>query len=256
VTVVGDTAYLLDGGTSPWAYVAYDLTNDTWRNLPAPPVNATRTPDSRLGPSATDGRQIFSVLTTTPATDHDLVLVAFDPATATWTTLPPPPVRLEPTALHADATSVTVVGDQRQGADQGVTGVAVTFDRTTNTWRSPEASGLDRRDTQGAGGAGREVVWDVSGQVRVGDGTTWHDEPPIPFAEDECGWRGAQTGDQVVLWRCTQQGAVLDLTSGTWSALPAPPVDLSGDELTTIDGHVVLWARGTDHLQPYRLDLG
>src|SRR5262249_12326036 len=101
VTVVGDTVYLLDGGTQPWAYEAYDITADAWRDLPPPPINATRSPDSRLGTSAWNGHEIFSVLSTTPSTDHDLALVAFDPATNTWRTLPPPPTRLEPTSLVA-----------------------------------------------------------------------------------------------------------------------------------------------------------
>jgi hypothetical protein len=256
VTVIGDTVYLLDGGTQPWAYEAYDITADAWHDLPAPPINATRQPDSRLGTSAWNGHEIFAVLTTTPSVDHDLALVAFDPAADTWRTLPAPPERLEPTSLVADEQTVTLLGERRNPADQHVEVVSLTLDLATGAWQAPKPTGLSRRDPAAIGGGDRLVAWDVTGHVRVQEDGEWRDEPTIPYPEDECGWRGAQVGHRVVLWRCTQEGAVLDTDTGTWSTLPAPPTDLLGDDIVALGDQLVLWARSTDQLQPYRLDLG
>jgi hypothetical protein len=255
VSVIDNVVYFLDGGTAPWSYEVYDIGTDSWRDLPPPPVNAGRDPNSHLGTAAWDGHEIFTVLSTPPTSDHDLAVLAVDPATGTWRTLPPPPVRMEPTAFTADGTELTLLGQQRSPADQHVDLLSATFDTATNSWQPPRPTGISRRDPVAVGGDDHVVVWDVTGSVRVQDGDQWHAEPQIPFPEDECGWKGAQLDRQLVLWRCTEEGAVLDTDTGVWSVLPPPPTDLLGSNIVALGDQVVLWATGTDTMQPYRLDL-
>jgi len=256
ISVAGDTIYFLDGGTSPWANAAYDITSDSWREVPAPPLNATRTPSSRLGPSAWTGKEIIAPISTPPASEHDLVMVAFEPASNTWRTLPSPPSRLEPTSLIHHDNSLTLLGEQRNPADQGGALISETFDLTTNTWSEPERTPVDRRGPQVEGNGERVVTWDVSGSVRVKSNGAWRELPKVPFPEDECGWKGTQLGNKLVLWRCTQQGAVLDLDTERWASLPKPPEELSDSNIVVVDGELLLWAMSSPLLQAYALDLG
>lgn len=256
ITVADKTVYFLDGGTAPWTYAAYDITRDSWREVPAPPVNDKRGAGSRLGPSAWTGKEIVAPITTPPANENDLMMVAFDPSSNTWRTLTPPPTRLEPTSLMYDNGKLTLLGELRNPADQGSALVSETFDTATNTWADPERTPVERRGPQVEGGGDHVVAWDVSGSVRVKTDGQWRDLPPIPYPEDECGWKGTQVGQKLVLWRCTQQGAILDLTTGTWSALPKPPEEILDSNIVVVNGRLMLWASTTSQLQPYALELG
>lgn len=253
ITVADTTIYFFDGGAAPWSYVAYDIPTDTWREIPAPPQNSTRARGSRLGPSAWTGKEIITPISTPPAGDNDIVMVAFDPVSSAWRTLPTPPVRMDPTSILYDNGKITLVGEVRGASDQGGTVVSAVFDSTTNTWSEPERTPVERRDPVVIGGGDRVVAWDVSGSVRVQQNGQWRELPPIPFPEDECGWKGSQIGQRLVLWRCTQQGAVLDIDTGQWSVLPTPPTELQDTNITVVNGNLLLWAGATPRLQPYTL---
>lgn len=255
ITVADRSIYFLDGGAAPWSYAAYDIDRDSWRVIPAPPGNDKREPHSRLGPSAWTGKEIVAPIATPPASDHDIMMVAFEPATNTWRTLPSPPSRLEPTSLTFHDGKLAVLGEVRAASDQSSSLVSVTFDMNSNTWGEPQRTPVERRGPQVEGGADRLIAWDVSGTVRVMEDGQWRDLPPIPLPEDECGWKGTQVEKRLVLWRCTQQGAVLDTETGEWNALPQPPLELLDSNIMNVDGHLLLWASATDQLQPVALDV-
>ncbi len=256
INVADRTIYFLDGGTAPWTYLAYDIDASRWHPIAAPPGNDRRTATSRLGPSAWTGREIVAPILTPPASDHDLAMVAFEPATNTWRTLPSPPTRLEPTSVVYDNGRLTLLGEQRAASDQSTALVTETLDMNANTWEAPEPTPVERRGPQVVGGGEQVLAWDVSGSVRVRRGGQWQDLPSIPLPEDECGWKGIEARQLLVLWRCTQQGAVLDTSTGEWRELPKPPVELSDTNMTMLGGRLVLWAGGGEKLQPYALDLG
>lgn len=242
-TVLGDTAYVwgsADGFTET-SLLAYNVNDDRWREFPPPPgpnraTSLVLTPAGEMVVAYADSQERG----VTPD-------ALFDPSTGEWSSLP-----LDPLIPSFDrsmvwtGTELVLIAPEDQ-PPQVATYVhrVATLDLASGTWRR-----LPDSPTMGDPIWFWSAGWVVNPEIgHVGDNGSvegkgppyggmfdpstgrWSELPPppkrlVPYGGPNVG------GNRYVV---TEQGAILDVVSRNWEALPAPPV--AADERA-----VAVWA--------------
>ncbi|MGN6484291.1 MAG: Kelch repeat-containing protein [Thermomicrobiales bacterium] len=171
----------------------YDPEADAWSDLPPLPQG----PRGALGCAALNGTIVAvggsSGDLSGPATAD---VAAFDPATGTWTLLPPMPTAREHLAVAVAGGILVAIGGRNGGQFDPAMDTAVErYDPANNTWStgSPMPDGRsgmgvavdeDAASIVVLGGEGREGTNGLYDQVQRYDVATdtWSDLPPLPVA--------------------------------------------------------------------------
>ncbi|MGC4106788.1 MAG: kelch repeat-containing protein [Thermomicrobiales bacterium] len=169
----------------------YDPTTDTWNDLPPLPQG----PRGALGCAALDGR-----ILTVGGSSGDLSgpatadVAAFDPASGSWSMLPPMPTAREHLAVAVAGSVLVAIGGRDGGRFDPTMDTAVErYDPASATWSTGSAMPDGRSGmgvaTDGAsivilGGEGREGNAGIYDRVQRYDvaADTWSDLPNLPVA--------------------------------------------------------------------------
>lgn len=194
-------------GGSVWALsdaglLAYDVRRDRWTSHPLPPDQASADPQVAYRRLTADGdRLVLAGGEHRSAADRDRV---FDPATGTWSTLPPDP--LTPsfdrtlTSTPAGLVLTAKAWSESPGSERPSVLRAALLAPGAGSWRLlPDSDQL---------GGGR---WAWTGRRMV--------DPSLGGAD------GGEVGNY---GRTVPNGGVLDPVAGRWSRLPSPPPELGG----------------------------
>ena len=212
--VVGTTAYLwIPGGTgrpgAASAFLAYRIEDDRWEELPPPP----RDLDSVSGIVQAGDRIVAYSGSDEQGEQPDF---AFEPATRTWSELPPDPLSPSFDRSMMWSGGELVLFDHElvpnPGAEKPAVTRAAALDLETGSWRRLPDS---------------EII-STGPWVRDGDRLV---NPTL----------GGADGGEVGNWgRVYPYGGIFDPASGRWSALPNPPdgeEHFGGGVLTDSGGH-------------------
>lgn len=232
VAVVGDVVHLLVDDR----HLGYDLSDDRWSELPAPPGEDGHRPTGLA--AAGDVLVAWQVQTDRP----DLV---FDPSDGTWAPLPGDP--LAPsfdrqyvwtgTALVLLAAELTA----NPGGDGPSLQQAAVLDLDTRSWRELPAATDTVTGSLSWSWDGRRVLAPASGFVDGGEvggygrsystggaldpvAGTWSLLPPPPAATPGVE-RGFEVGVDSRRWKASA-GALLDTTTDTWTGVPPAPAQV------------------------------
>ncbi len=202
------TEFIVDIGNGD---EAYNPTSGTWRSLPPPPAN-------RTDPFAVWTGQQLLVFGGTggdsfPANLPETGGAAFTPSTDTWTPIASMPSAFATTGLSGGA--VWTGSEAVVWATDGTAELVAEYDPASNAWRMLPASGMPVSN-----GAAVQVFW---------------------------------TGARVLVWKATPAGypvpkfaygALLDPTTGVWTAVAPPPVVLGGygDAVTWTSDGLFVWS--------------
>jgi hypothetical protein len=196
--VVGDRVYLwvqeMEGvPRTRRAFLAYDAVGDRWEELPAPAIGEDL---GYLLAAGGDGVVAYQSSQESGVAPD----LAYDPASAAWSELPPDPLipSFDRTMVGTDA-GLVLLGIEnvpQPGSVGPALYRAAVFDTETDSWRRLPDSEI----------AGYDPSWFWSNGLVV--------NPTL----------GTSDGGGVGTWdRAYPHGGVLDPASGTWSPLPDPP---------------------------------
>ena len=207
---------------------AYDPATDTWRTIaPAPPGRGV----GGTGAWAANRMLLWTL---------GVGVTAYDPAADAWTVLSTEPIGTAGSPMfNSGAGSAVWTGTELVVADGGSSGIAA-FEPTSATWRLLPDRPAGSYGVQPLVWTGRVIgSGDRRGPAWMAPGeTAWH-QPSEPTPEDAGSVPAAQVwvGDRFLSWSGATYGGpsnprtpaadtaiALDLTTGSWSDAPAPPV--------------------------------
>lgn len=231
----------------------YDTSADTWRSIPDAPLSAGNSA------GAWTGSAVVAVAIDSNDGASPYEAAAFDPATDTWSAIAEPPTSLDrdgiPTLV---ATGSQVVLLSSVGGAEPRAEVAI-YDPATDTW-------AEGADSPSGAGFGADPTWTGSEVVIVGSrpddpagtdptavtalllaydpaGDTWR-ELPWDVGTDRrwapaLAWTGTHlfAGGGQDASGGLADGALVDLATGTWTALPDAPEPYVG----LLHGDAAVW---------------
>jgi hypothetical protein len=212
--VANGELYLLGGGGGD---LAFDPSNGAWSELAPGPVEP--------GLAVWTGSQIIVLHGAGPQTPEP-VAAAYDPASDTWTILPPPPIAFNAGEAAWTGHELLLLGSLLDSgnhpASPTVDGMA--FDPGANTWRTLPPSALYPQSFAAAWFGDRLVAWDYNLQSQTYDPATdaWTRPGVMPLQYSECYTSGTTVGAFVFVWYCGD-AALFDGTG--WAEIHGGPLE-------------------------------
>jgi len=254
----GDTLFVSGEGRSgsQTEWHAYHLATDTWEILPQAPMPLHRRSLSVVWSTTTEELLVWGGMELPGSVDDPHIPygggAAYDPAAGTWRTLAPAPISAR--GYHAAVWngSMMIVLGGSEGPDSTTANDGAAYDPVTDTW-TPIATPTmaPRADAktflEGSTGTAAifwggldDMAYHAEPSPRLDGGIydavtdSWTQIPsleqsPLGSARDGAAvWAGAGrlwmlggTGWTGPVWTRHDDGIAYDLTSGTWSAIPA-----------------------------------
>ena len=212
--VVDGELYLLGGGGGD---LAFDSSTGSWRELAAGPAEP--------GLAVWTGSEIVVLHGAGPRTP-DPVAAAYNPASDSWTTLPPPPIAFNAGEVAWTGHELLLLGSLLDSGNHAssptVDGMA--FDPSTDTWRTLPPSALYPQSFAASWLGDRLVAWDYNLQSQTYDPATdaWDRPDVMPLQYSECYTSGTTVGTFVFAWYCGD-AALFDGTG--WAAIHGGPLE-------------------------------
>jgi hypothetical protein len=216
---------LVWGGTTPSGTrrfddgAAYQPATDSWRPLPAAPI------DARAPLSVWTGRELVVWGTAERRSDVPRDGAAYDPATGGWRAIAEAPIELTDATAVWTGREMIVLGatlDSMNRADTE-TAIGAAYDPASDTWRWLPEVGLSPQASTAAWNGEELIAWDYLLQAAAYDpaGDRWRSLPDVPLDTAECYPDSAPVGDQVFGEYCGAM-ALFGTADGRWRDVARP----------------------------------